>query len=34
MLNRRRFVGLPLYETVTLLGGEGFPIRFGWLNAS
>ena len=27
-------VGLPLYETMTLLGGEGFPIRFGWLNAS
>src|SRR6187399_3604928 len=27
-------VGLPLYEAVTLLGGEGFPIRFGWLNAS
>ena len=27
-------VGLPLYEMVTLLGGEGFPIRFGWLNAS
>jgi septum formation protein len=27
-------VGLPLYETATLLGGEGFPIRFGWLNAS
>jgi len=27
-------VGLPLYETVTLLGGEGFPIREGWLNAS
>jgi len=26
-------VGLPLYETVTLLGGEGFPIRHGWLNA-
>ena len=25
-------VGLPLYETTTLLGGEGFPIRFGWLN--
>ena len=23
----------PLYETMTLLGGEGFPIRFGWLNA-
>jgi septum formation protein len=27
-------VGLPLYETVALLGGEGFPIRFGWLNAT
>jgi septum formation protein len=27
-------VGLPLYETVTLLSGEGYPIRFGWLNAS
>lgn len=26
-------VGLPLYETTSLLGGEGFPIRFGWLNA-
>jgi nucleoside triphosphate pyrophosphatase len=26
-------VGLPLYETVNLLAGEGFPIRFGWLNA-
>ena len=26
-------VGLPLYETVSLLSGEGFPIRFGWLNA-
>ncbi|ETR77154.1 septum formation protein Maf [Afipia sp. P52-10] len=26
-------VGLPLYESVTLLGGEGYPIRFGWLNA-
>ncbi|AOO81721.1 hypothetical protein BHK69_15810 [Bosea vaviloviae] len=25
-------VGLPLYETVNLLGGEGFPIRFGWMN--
>ena len=25
-------VGLPLYETVSLLSGEGFPIRFGWLN--
>ncbi len=27
-------VGLPLYETTALLGGEGFPIRFGWLNAN
>src|SRR5213082_2551923 len=27
-------VGLPLYESMTLLGGEGFPIRFGWLNAT
>jgi len=27
-------VGMPLYESVTLLGGEGFPIRFGWLNAA
>jgi len=26
-------VGLPLYETLSLLGGEGYPIRFGWLNA-
>lgn len=26
-------VGLPLYETVNLLGGEGYPIRFGWMNA-
>jgi septum formation protein len=25
-------VGLPLYETISLLGGEGFPIHFGWLN--
>src|SRR6202008_3068394 len=27
-------VGLPLYESTTLLGGEGFPIRFGWLSAA
>ena len=27
-------VGLPLYESITLLGGEGFPVRFGWLNAT
>jgi septum formation protein len=26
-------VGLPLYETVTLLAGEGFPVHFGWLAA-
>jgi septum formation protein len=26
-------VGLPLYETVALLSGEGFPIHFGWINA-
>jgi len=26
-------VGLPLYETVTLLGGEKYPVRAGWLNA-
>jgi septum formation protein len=25
-------VGLPLYETMTLLAGEGFPVHFGWLN--
>jgi septum formation protein len=25
-------VGLPLYETVSLLSGEGFPIRYGWLS--
>ncbi|HEY4918464.1 MAG TPA: Maf-like protein [Xanthobacteraceae bacterium] len=26
-------VGLPLYETVALLAGEGYPIHFGWINA-
>jgi septum formation protein len=26
-------VGLPLYETASLLAGEGYPIRLGWLNA-
>jgi septum formation protein len=26
-------VGLPLYETTTLLSGEGYPVRIGWLNA-
>ena len=27
-------VGLPLYETVSLLGGEGFPLHAGWINAA
>lgn len=27
-------VGLPLYESVALLDGEGFPVRFSWLNAA
>ncbi len=26
-------VGLPLYETVALLAGEGYPIHFGWISA-
>jgi septum formation protein len=26
-------VGLPLYEVTTLLSGEGYPVRFGWLSA-
>jgi septum formation protein len=26
-------VGLPLYDTTTLLAGEGYPIHFGWINA-
>ena len=25
-------VGLPLYETVALLAGEGYPVHFNWLN--
>jgi septum formation protein len=25
-------VGLPLFETVNLLQGEGYPVQFGWLN--
>jgi septum formation protein len=25
-------IGLPLYETMTILAGEGYPIHFGWLN--
>ena len=27
-------VGLPLYETLSLLSGEGYPVQFGWLNAA
>ncbi len=27
-------VGLPLYETVTLLGGEGYPLHAGWVGAA
>ena len=27
-------VGLPLYETVSLLSGEGYPIRHGWLSTA
>ena len=27
-------VGLPLNETMSLLGGEGFPIHLNWLNAA
>jgi septum formation protein len=26
-------VGLPLYETVTLLAGEGYPVHIGWRGA-
>jgi septum formation protein len=25
-------VGLPLYEAVALLSGEGYPVHFGWIN--
>jgi len=25
-------VGLPLYETMTLLSGEGYPVHFNWLS--
>ena len=25
-------VGLPLYETMNLLDGEGYPVRLGWLD--
>ncbi len=27
-------VGLPLYETVGLLTGEGFPVHFNWLSGA
>ena len=26
-------VGLPLYETIQLLQGEGYPVHFNWVNA-
>jgi septum formation protein len=26
-------VGLPLYETMTLLAGEGYPVHFNWLSS-
>jgi septum formation protein len=26
-------IGLPLYEALTLLRGEGYPVHFGWINA-
>jgi nucleoside triphosphate pyrophosphatase len=25
-------VGLPLYESMAMLAGEGYPVHFGWLN--
>lgn len=27
-------VGLPLYETISLLTGEGYPVHFDWVNQS
>jgi septum formation protein len=27
-------VGLPLYETMTLLSGEGYPVHFNWLGGA
>jgi septum formation protein len=27
-------VGLPLYEAMALLAGEGFPIHFSWQHAA
>ncbi len=27
-------VGLPLYETVSLLNGEGYPVQFKWLSGA
>ncbi len=27
-------VGLPLYETLSLLGGEGYPVHMSWLQAA
>jgi hypothetical protein len=25
-------VGLPLYETLSMLTGEGYPVHMAWLN--
>jgi septum formation protein len=27
-------VGLPLYETMAMLAGEGYPVHFGWMSAA
>ena len=27
-------VGLPLYETISLLQGAGYPVYFSWMNAA
>ena len=27
-------VGLPLYETVALLNGDGYQVHFGWLSGA
>jgi len=27
-------VGLPLYETVSMLAGEGYPVHIGWADVS
>ncbi|MEO1143881.1 MAG: Maf family protein, partial [Pseudomonadota bacterium] len=25
-------VGLPLYEAVSMIAGEGYPVHFNWIN--